>query len=57
MFEEYSDVVGVSELCDMLNIGKNTAYRLLKTGEIISLRIGRCIKIPKKYVIDFCLAK
>lgn len=53
MFEKYSDVVGVSELCEMLNIGKNTAYKLLSTGQIISLRIGKCIRIPKIYIIQF----
>lgn len=55
MFENYSDVVGVNELCDMLRIGKNTAYKLINTGEIISVRVGRCIKIPKVYIIDYCL--
>lgn len=57
MFEKYSDVVGVDELCEMLNIGKNSAYKLLKTGEILSLRIGRCFKIPKLYIIEYCMAK
>jgi len=56
VFENYSDVVGVNELCNMLSIGKNTAYDLLRTNAIISLRIGRRIKIPKKYVVDFCLS-
>lgn len=56
MFENYSDVVGANELCEMLKIGKNTAYKLLSTGEIISVRVGRCIKIPKVYIIDYCLA-
>lgn len=55
MFEEYPDVVGVDALCKMLGIGKNTAYRLISDNTILSLRIGRSIKIPKKYIIDFCL--
>lgn len=53
MFEIYSDVVGVSELCKMLNIGKNKAYELINSKKIKSVRIGRNIKIPKKYVIEF----
>lgn len=56
MFENYSDMVGVNELCDMLNIGKNTAYDLIRTNQIYSLRIGKCIRIPKKCIIDFCLS-
>jgi len=57
MFENYPDVVGVDELCEMLNIGKNTAYDLLNTKVIKSLRIGRCFKIPKLFIIDYCMAK
>ena len=53
MFEEYKDVVGVSELCDMLGVGKNTVYGLLNSGEIKSIRIGKVHKIPKRYVIDY----
>ena len=30
MFSKYPDVVSVSELMDMLHIGKNTAYELLQ---------------------------
>ena len=57
VFEKYSDVVGVCELCEMLKIGKNTAYYLLRTNAILSLRIGKSIKIPKKYIIDYCTVR
>lgn len=53
MFKNYPDVVSVRELQQMLNIGKNTAYNLLKNKTIESIRIGRVHKIPKGSVIKY----
>ena len=53
MFRDYPDVVSVEQLQKMLNIGKNTAYELLKEKKIISIRIGRVHKIPKANVIKY----
>ena len=53
MFEEYPDIVSVKQLCRMLNIGRTTAYLLLKNGIICSLRIGYIYKIPKSAVITY----
>ena len=50
MFNSYPDVLSVKQLCEILNIGKNTAYRLLQSGEIKSIKIGKVYKIPKKEV-------
>ncbi len=38
MFEQYNDLVSVEDLCDMLAIGKNSAYKLLSSGEIKCFR-------------------
>ena len=48
MFRKYRDILTVKELCDVLCVSKNTAYKLLKSGEIKSVRIGKVYKIPKK---------
>ena len=53
MFIEFPDVVGVPELCRMLNIGSPLAYRLLNDKVIISRKIGREYKILKSHVIDY----
>lgn len=53
MFKEYKDVVGVLDLCKMLSIGKNTAYKLLNSGEIKSVKVGKVHKIPKQNIIDY----
>ena len=53
LFEKYSDVVTVKELCEMLKIGKNTAYDLIHSGQIESIYVKRQIRITKVSVIDF----
>lgn len=46
-------VMEIDELCDMLGIGKNTAYQLLNDGEIDAFKVGTVWKIPKKSVENF----
>ena len=53
MFRNYPDVVNVVQLQEMLGIGKNTAYTLLKNRTIRSIRIGRVHRIPKENVIRY----
>ena len=54
LFQEYPDVVDVRQLCQMLGgIGVKTAYRLLKSGAIKSLSIGKGYKIPKIFVLEY----
>lgn len=53
VFEKYADVVGVEQMCEMLNICKTQAYVLLREGLIKSKRIGRIYKIPKIYIVQY----
>ncbi len=53
MFDAYEDIVTLEDVCAMLNIGKNGAYRLLKEGKLHGFKIGRIWKISKKSVIDY----
>jgi len=53
MFEQYHDVVTVEELAEMLKIGRNTAYELVRSGAIQSAMIGRQIRITKDSIIEF----
>ena len=55
MLKKYPDVLNVKQLCEVLGIGKNTAYSLLKNGEIKCVKIGHVYKIPKKYVKEYIL--
>ena len=53
MFNSYPDILSVKQLCEILCIGKNTAYRLLQSGEIRSIKIGKVYKIPKKEIYKY----
>ena len=57
VFDSYPDVVSVEEIQQMLRIGKNAVYTLLKDGEIKSIKVGKRYIVPKKYVIEFLLKK
>ncbi len=53
MFNEYSDIITVDELCEMLRIGRNKAYDLLRNGEIKAFRSGRLWIISKQAVEEY----
>ncbi len=56
MFDYYASeepLISLDELCDYLNIGKNTAYKLLNSGAIKAWKIGRIWKIPHRAVQDY----
>ena len=57
MFNEYSDVLTIDELCEMLRIGRNKAYELLRSGKIKAFRCGRLWIISKDAVVEFVLGK
>lgn len=46
-------VMEIDGLCEMLGIGKNTAYQLLNDQEIDAFKVGTVWKIPKKSVEEF----
>ena len=43
----------LDELCEMLMIGRSTAYQLMKSGDLGAFRIGRIWKIPKAGVLAY----
>ena len=54
MFADYLDIVDVSGLQSMLgNIGKQTAYELVRKGTIKAIKVGKLYRIPKINVIAF----
>lgn len=54
MFKDYPDVVNVEQMCEMLGgISAKTAYRLLRSGAIKSLIVGRRYRIPKLYLLEY----
>lgn len=54
LFTEYTDVVNVEQMCEMLGgICNKTAYRLLKSGKIKSFIVGRSYRIPKLNILEY----
>ena len=47
------EILTIEELCEFLLIGKNTAYQLLNSKEIVGFKIGTHWKIPKEAVLQF----
>lgn len=50
-------VYEIDDLCDALNVGKNTAYALLNDGEINCFKIGNNWKIPASSVEEYITRK
>ena len=53
MLENWDDFLTVEELCEVLKIGRNVAYRLLNSGELKAIRNGRVWRVPKQAVIEY----
>ncbi len=44
------ELVTVEELCDILHVGRNTAYKILRSGKLKSFRVSKTWKIPREGV-------
>ena len=51
--EELPLVMKVEDLVPILGIGRNTAYELIRCGQIGSVKVGRQIRVPKDAVVRF----
>lgn len=53
MINEYSDILSVEDVMEILNIGKNSAYELFRSKSIKCFRLNGRWKIPKQSLIEF----
>jgi len=51
--EDLPLVLRVEDLMPILGIGRNTAYELVRCGQIRSVRVGRKIRVPRDAVAEF----
>ena len=51
-FDELPLTLRVEDLMPILGIGRNTAYELVRSKQIYSVKIGRQLRIPKQALID-----
>jgi len=53
MLDQYDDVLTVTDLQEILSVGRNFAYDLLRNGEIPSIKVGKKYRIPKEAVLYY----
>ena len=53
MLNEYSEILTVEDVMEILNIGKNAAYDLFRSGDIKCFRLKNRWKVPKQAIIDY----
>lgn len=52
-FNDLPLALTVKDLMPLLGIGRNTAYALVRTGVIPSIKVGRQLRIPRQALIDY----
>ncbi len=52
-FDDLPLTLRVQDLMPILGIGRNTAYELVRCGQIRSIRIGKQLRIPKSALIEY----
>lgn len=53
MLKEYPDIMNIEQMCEILGISTKTGYRILKSGSICSLKVGRSYRIPKAHLFTY----
>lgn len=51
--ERYPDVLSMKQLTELLQVSKKTAYGLIQSGRIQSIKVGREHRIPKPFILNF----
>lgn len=51
--EDTLTILSPTEAAELLDVGKNTIYRLITDGEIKCFKVGRIWKIPKEGLIEY----
>lgn len=55
MLNQYSDIMSVPDVAEVLSIGKNRVYELLENNAIKGFKIGRVWKIPKAAIQEYII--
>lgn len=53
MLRGYPDIMNINQICEVLCISTKTGYKLLRDGEILSLKVGRTYRIPKAHLLSY----
>ena len=52
-YDELPLTLRVEDLMPIFDIGRNTAYELVRCGTIRSIRIGKQLRIPKDALVEY----
>lgn len=47
------DVLTVDDVMELLEIKRETVHKWIKKGKLKAVRVGRQLRIPKKFYIEF----
>ena len=53
MSNEVSDLLTVDDLCEKLQVSRNTAYQLLESGDVEGFKVGRNWRIPNVSISSY----
>lgn len=57
MLEQYETILVPEEICEILRIGQNEVYKMLKNKEIAAYKVGKTWRIPKQNLINYIHSK
>ena len=52
-FDDLPLTLTVEEAGQILRVGRNTAYELVRCGKLPSVRVGKQIRIPRQALLDY----
>ena len=53
MLNQYPPVLSVKQIAEILAVSQNTAYALIRSKKIHSVRVGRSYRIPLDAIIKY----
>ncbi len=53
MLNNTKDILTIRDLQKLLNIGRNTALRLVQSGDVEAFKVGRQWRVTKKEIVKY----
>ena len=53
LLNQYPPVLSVKQVAEILAVSNNTAYALVRSEQIHSVRVGRSYRVPLDAVVDY----
>lgn len=52
-FDQLPLVLSVPQVAQVLNLGRDTTYGLVRSGHIRSVRVGRQYRVPRAALVEY----